>query len=48
MVRGLLYMGTLMAAEAVLGLPWGLHFTFVLEERFGFNRTTAKTCPHAG
>ena len=36
-------MATLMAAESVLGLPWGLYFTFVLEESFGFNKTTAKT-----
>ena len=31
--RGLLYIATLMLAESVLGLPWSLHFTFVLEER---------------
>ena len=43
MGRGLLYMGTLMVAEGMLGLPWGVHFTFVLEEAFGFNKTTAKT-----
>ena len=43
MGRGLLYMATLMVAESVLGLPWGLYFTFGLEETFGFNKTTAKT-----
>jgi len=29
--------------EGLLGLPWSLYSQFVLEERFGFNRTTWKT-----
>lgn len=28
--------------QMVLSLPWNLYSTFVLEERFGFNRTTLK------
>jgi len=41
--RGLLYIFILSTAEGVLGLPWSVYFTFVLEERFGFNKTTVKT-----
>ena len=41
--RGLLYMAIFGVGEGVLGLPWSIYFTFVLEEKFGFNKTTAKT-----
>jgi len=41
--RGLLYMAVLSLAEGLLGVPWEIYFTFVLEERFGFNKTTART-----
>ena len=27
----------------VLSLPFGIYSTFVIEERFGFNKTTVKT-----
>ena len=40
---GLLFMGTLGLATTVLGLPFRLYGTFVLESRFGFNRTTVAT-----
>jgi STE24 endopeptidase len=40
---GLLYIGTLALASAVLGLPFAIWSTFVIEERFGFNRTTPRT-----
>ena len=40
---GLLFMGTLGLAATVLGLPFRLYGTFVLESRFGFNRTTPAT-----
>ena len=40
---GLLFMGTLGLATTVLGLPFRLYRTFVLESRFGFNRTTVAT-----
>ena len=42
-ITGLLYIGALVVAKAVLGLPFGLYATFVIEERFGFNKTTWKT-----
>ncbi len=40
---GLVYIGTLLLARAVLALPLRIYSTFVLEARFGFNRTTART-----
>ncbi len=42
-ITGLLYIGILAAIKAVLSLPFSLYNTFVVEERFGFNRTTFKT-----
>ncbi|MBF0401280.1 MAG: M48 family metallopeptidase, partial [Magnetococcales bacterium] len=40
---GVLYIGLLMGALYVVGLPFTLYGTFAIEERFGFNRTTWKT-----
>jgi STE24 endopeptidase len=40
---GLVYFGILIAAKMVLSLPFSLYSTFVIEERFGFNKTTPKT-----
>ena len=40
---GLLYIGGLALGSSVLGLPFKLYATFVIEERFGFNRTNART-----
>jgi STE24 endopeptidase len=37
---GLAFIGLLAAGGAVLGLPFSIYHTFVLEERFGFNKTT--------
>jgi STE24 endopeptidase len=42
-VRGLLYVGLLLFMRSALTLPFSLYSTFVIEERFGFNRTTAAT-----
>lgn len=42
-VMALLYFGILGAGAGLLGLPFSLYRTFVIEERFGFNRTTFKT-----
>ncbi len=39
-VRGLCYVGLLQVASTLLTLPFELHHTFVIEERFGFNKTT--------
>lgn len=40
---GLIYMGVLILAYALMTLPFNIYTTFVIEERFGFNRTTWKT-----
>ena len=42
-VTGLAYIGTLTLASGVLGLPFSLYSTFVIEARFDFNRTSAGT-----
>lgn len=42
-VTGLLYIGGLGLASTLLGLPFRLYATFVIEARYGFNRTTAGT-----
>lgn len=39
-VSGLVYFGVLGVAGDLLSLPFSLYTTFVLEERFGFNKTT--------
>lgn len=41
-LRGMGYIGILSAAAALLSLPFRVYRTFVIEERFGFNRTTPK------
>ncbi len=40
---GLIYIGVLLIFKTVLGVPFGLYVTFVIEERFGFNKTTWST-----
>ncbi len=40
---GLVFLIILFAAKSILGIPFGIYSTFVLEARFGFNRTTAGT-----
>jgi STE24 endopeptidase len=40
---GLLFAGLLMAGMQLLHLPFSIYDTFVIEERYGFNRTTART-----
>lgn len=42
-VSGLLYLGALFAAKTLLSIPFSAYGTFVLEEKFGFNRTTLRT-----
>lgn len=37
---GLLYIGSLGLLSTIAGLPFRLYSTFVIEERYGFNRTT--------
>ncbi len=42
-LTGLAYMGILVAARMIIGLPFSIYSTFVIEEKFGFNQTTVKT-----
>ncbi len=42
-VRGVLYIGILVVAYFVVSLPFSIYSTFVIEERFGFNKTTPRT-----
>jgi STE24 endopeptidase len=43
LASGLLYIGILLFAYGLLTLPFSIYGTFVVEERFGFNRTTPRT-----
>ena len=40
---GLIFIGVLVIAKSIISLPFSLYSTFVIEERFGFNKTTPKT-----
>jgi STE24 endopeptidase len=40
---GLIFIGALIVAKIVISLPFSIYSTFVIEERFGFNKTDAKT-----
>ena len=42
-LMALFYFGVLGLGSSLLGMPFSLYRTFVIEERFGFNRTTLKT-----
>jgi STE24 endopeptidase len=42
-VTGIVFIGVLMLGKTVLDLPFRYYGTFVIEERFGFNKTTLKT-----
>jgi STE24 endopeptidase len=41
--RGVLYLGGLLLAQAILASPFSLYSTFSLERRFGFNTTNLRT-----
>ncbi len=43
LISGLTYMGLIALASDLLSMPFSLYSTFVLEERFGFNRTSLAT-----
>ncbi len=42
-ITGLLFTGFLVFLSGMVGLPFSIYSTFVIEERFGFNTTTVKT-----
>ncbi|MDL1962111.1 MAG: M48 family metallopeptidase, partial [Deltaproteobacteria bacterium] len=42
-LTGLIFAGILIFANKILNLPFSLYDTFVIEEKYGFNKTTPKT-----
>ena len=42
-LTGLLYVGILVAGYSLVVLPFSIYHTFVIEDRFGFNRMTLRT-----
>ena len=42
-VTGLFFFGSLSRITDIINLPFGLYRTFVIEEKFGFNKTTQGT-----
>lgn len=42
-VMSLIYFGILALAADILSLPFSIYGTFVIEEKFGFNKTTVRT-----
>jgi STE24 endopeptidase len=40
---GLLFFGIIFIINDIINLPFSLYGTFVIEEKYGFNKTTAKT-----
>lgn len=42
-LTGMVFIAILGLASQILDLPWDIYFTFVLEEKFGFNKTTPAT-----
>ncbi len=42
-VTGLMFFGVLFFIQDIIGAPFSLYSTFIIEERFGFNKTTPKT-----
>jgi len=43
LLRPLIFFGVIGLASTLIGLPFSLYQTFVIEERFGFNKTTPGT-----
>lgn len=42
-VIGLLFFGIILGGSSILSLPFSYYRTFVIEEKYGFNKTTLKT-----
>ena len=43
LMTGVVYLGVLSFANTLLSLPFSIYSTFVIEKKFGFNKTTVKT-----
>jgi STE24 endopeptidase len=39
----LLFFGLIMLTAGILNLPWSVYDTFIIEQKFGFNKTTPRT-----
>jgi STE24 endopeptidase len=42
-IQGLVFAAVLMVLSQIIGLPFSIYSTFVIEEKYGFNKTTWKT-----
>ncbi|MBW2562818.1 MAG: M48 family metallopeptidase [Deltaproteobacteria bacterium] len=42
-ITGIIYIGVLVILKTIISLPFSIYSTFVIEERFGFNKTTWST-----
>lgn len=42
-ITGLIFAGIMMIASQIISIPFSIYSTFVIEEKYGFNRTTIKT-----
>ncbi|MDT8347585.1 MAG: M48 family metallopeptidase, partial [Flavobacteriaceae bacterium] len=42
LIAALLFFGVLYAAQLILGIPFGYYQNFIIEERFGFNKSSLK------
>ena len=42
LVNGLFYTGIIFIAYSLISIPFSVYATFVIEERFGFNKTTPR------
>ena len=42
-IKGIIFIGVLIVANSIISLPFSIYSTFVIEEKFGFNKTTVKT-----
>lgn len=42
-ILGLVFFGVIFITQDILSLPFSIYSTFVIEEKFGFNRTNVKT-----
>jgi len=43
LLTGIIYIGILILLKGIISIPFSLYATFVIEERFGFNKTTLIT-----
>ena len=42
-ITGLIFTGTLILLSSTISLPFSIYSTFIIEEKYGFNKTTVKT-----